>query len=369
MPLNQIQQTFRKLWSNRGFSSSVVLTLGLGMGATVTVFSIVYAVLIRPLPYLKPADLFSVFQSKTPNDDATRAGLSPANFTDFRRQNRAFTDLAAYCGFHYTLTGNREPEMLNGTAVSSGLFDILGVHPVIGRNFLPQEDSYSAEHAVILSHRVWSEKFRSDPRIVGKSISLNGDSFYVAGVMGADFHFFEGEYDDLWIPLQQQIRPDRMLWRDQSFLGVVGRLRPGVTLDQARADTNRIATQLHAQYSISNRDAGAVVMPLQQALVGETKVSLLLSLGIAGFVLLIAGANVAILMLARVSGRIREISVRCALGAGMWRIMIDVLLESVVLGLISGLTGTALALAGQKLLLHSCRSRMSSNRFKSIPRF
>jgi putative ABC transport system permease protein len=348
----KVRQTLRRLWNNRGFSASVVLTLGLGIGATVSVFSIIYAVMIKPLPYTEPARLFSVYQSKIANDEGDLEGFSPANFLDFREQNRVFTELAAYCGFNYNLTGNGEPKRLEGVAASSGFFTILGAQAMLGRTFLPDEDSYSSPHVVLLSHHLWSGEFRGDPRIVGRTISLNGEPFYVVGVMPRSFRSPGEEETELWIPLQQQIRPDRMLWRDQHFLGVVGRLRPGVTLDQARADMNRIAGQLRAQYPNSDNGSGAVAMPLQQALVGDTKQSLLLALGIVVLVLLIASSNVAILMLARVSGRTRELAVRMALGASAAQILGDVLAESVILGLLSGLLGLFLALLGRKIFLH-----------------
>jgi putative ABC transport system permease protein len=348
---SKVRQTLRRLWKNRGFSASVVLTLGLGIGASVSVFSIIYAVLIRPLPYADPARLVGVFQSKIANDEADLGDFSPANFLDFRERNHVFSDLAASCGFHYNLTGSGEPTQLEGAAVSPRLFAILGVQPMLGRTFLPDEDRYSSPHVVLLSHRLWSGEFRGDPQIVGRTISLNGGPFYVVGVMPTSFRPLD-DRTDLWIPLQQQIRPDRMLWRDQHFLTVVGRLRPGVELDQARADMNRIAAQLRRQYPSSDNGSAVVVMPLQQALVGGTKNSLLLALGIVVLVLLIASSNVAILMLARVSGRTRELAVRMAMGASASQILGDVLAESLILGWVSGLLGLFLALAGRKILLH-----------------
>ncbi len=353
MHLGKIRQALRRLWKSRGFSLSVVLTLGLGIGATAAVFSIIYAVLLRPLPYLKPAELMSISLSKTPNDETTAYGFSPANFTDFRAQNRSLTDLAAYFTMHYTLNAHGEPKLLEGTAVSANLFDILGVRPILGRNFRPEEDSYSAQHVMILSHHVWAEEFHSDPNIVGKPVVLNGESFYVVGVMPPGLNISDKDHADLWIPLRQQIRPDRMLWRDQTFLNVVGRLRPGVSMDQARADMNRIAAQLHAQYpTVANNGTGAVVIPLQQFLNAPARTSLLFSLGIVALVLLIANANVAILMLARVTARIRELSVRRALGASAWQILSDVLLESVTLGVLSGAAGVILAVSARAPLLH-----------------
>jgi putative ABC transport system permease protein len=352
MSLGHLRQTFRNLWIHRAFSASVAITLALGIGGTVSVFSIIYAVLLRPLPYANPQELVSVFQSKLPNDEADQTNFSPANFVDFREKNLAFADLAAYCGFHYNLIAGAEPEQVEGAAVSASFFDILGVHPALGRTFLQNEDSYSSPRVVILSDSLWSEEFHRDPNIIGKSIVLNGDPFYVVGVMPRQFRPLDDDRTSLWVPLRQQIRPDRMLWRDQQFLGVVARLRPHTQMDQARADMNRIAGQLHAAYPSADMGTGVVIMPLQQALVGEMQKSLLLSLTIVVFVLLIAGSNVAILMLARVNSRTRELGIRLALGATVPRILADVLTESVILGLVSGALGLLLALVGPKILVH-----------------
>jgi putative ABC transport system permease protein len=359
MWLSCLRQTFRNLWMHRAFSASVATTLALGIGGTVSVFSIIYTVLLRPLPYPSPQELVGVFQSKLPNDEADQTGFSPASFLDFREKSLSFTDLAAYCGFHYNLITASEPEQVEGTAVSAGFFDILGVRPVLGRNFLQSEDSYSSPRVVILSDRLWSGEFHSDPNIIGKSIVLNGDPFYVVGVMPRGFRPLDDDQTSLWVPLQQQIRPDRMLWRDQKFLSVVARLRPHTRLNQARADMNRIAAQLHAAYPGADMGSGAVVMPLQQALVGGMQKSLLLSLGIVVFVLLIAGSNVAILMLARVNSRSRELGIRLALGATLPRILTDVLAESVVLGVASGSLGLLLALVVPKILVHFAPSTLA----------
>ena len=269
-----LRQTFRKLWAQKGFSAAVVVILALGIGGTVSVFSIIYAVLLRPLPYANPQQLVSVFQSKLPNDEADQSNFSPANFVDFREKSLSFTDMAAYCGFHYNLITGTEPEQVEGVAVSASFFNILGVRPSLGRNFLPSEDSYSSPRVVILSDRLWSEDFHRDPTIVGKSIVLNGDPFYVVGVMPRTFRPPDDDQTSLWVPLQQQIRPDRMLGRDQQYLGVVARLRPDIQLDQARGDMNRIAAQLHSAYPNADMGSGAVVMPLQQALAGGMQKSL-----------------------------------------------------------------------------------------------
>jgi predicted permease len=351
MFVSEFRQTLRRLGRSFGFSTCVVLTLALGIGATVSVFSIIHAVLITPLPYPDPSRLCEVFESKLANDEAEMESFAPGNFLDLRARNQTFADLAASFGPHFNLTGGGgEPRHLEGSAISPSMFSILGVKPMLGRAFLPDEDKFSSPHVVILSYRLWSTSFHSDRSITGKSISLNGDPYTVVGVMPLNFRSLDSD-PDVWIPLQQQVRPDRMLWRDSHFLTVIGRLRPGVTLDQARADMNRIAGQMKMQYPSSDSGSGTVVMPLQRALVGDNRRSLLLAFGIVVLVLLIAGSNVAILMLARVAGRTRELAVRMALGASGSQILRQVLAESVVLGLISGVLGCALALIGRQLFL------------------
>ncbi len=347
-----LRQTIRNLWKHRVFSASVVITLALGIAGTVSVFSIIYKVLLQPLPYPDPEQLVSVFQSTLPNDEADLNNMAPANFTEFREKNLSFTDMAAYCGFHYNLSGGAEPEQVEGVAVSASFFEILGVPPFLGRNFLPSEDDYSSPRVVILSNRLWSRKFHSDPEIVGKSIAINGDPFYVVGVMPRSFRSLDDDETELWVPLRQQVRPDRMLARDQNYLGVVARLRPNIRLDQARADMNRIAAQVRASNPSADMGSGAVVIPLQRALAGDLRRSLLLSMGIVVFVLLIASSNVAVLMLARMNSRARELGVRLALGATLPRIISEVLTESVILGAISGIIGLLLALVGPQVLTH-----------------
>lgn len=358
MWLGYLRQIFRRLWARRAFSASIIVTLALGIGGTVSVFSVIYAVLLKPLPYANPRELVSVFQSNLPNDEVDQTAFSPASFLDFRANNLAFTDLAAYCGFHYNLITGAEPEQVEGTAVSASFFEILGVHPALGRNFLQDEDSYSSVRVVILSDRLWSGEFHADPKIIGKSIVLNGDPFAVVGVMPRGFRPLDDDRTSLWVPLRQQIRPDRMLWRDQKFLGVVARLHPHVQIDQARADMNRIAAQVHAAHPNADMGSGAVVMPLQQALVGGTQKSLLLSLGIVVFVLLIASSNVTILMLTRVDSRRRELGIRLALGATLPGLLTDLLAESVILGLASGSLGLLFALVGPKILVHFAPSTL-----------
>jgi putative ABC transport system permease protein len=315
----------------------------------VTVFSIIHAVLIRPLPYEHPSHLVDVSESATPNDVVNRDPLSPGDFTDWQQSNRVFTSIAAGCGFSYNLTGIGEPEHLYGYAISYNYFSTLGIRPTLGRDFLPSDDSFYSPRVVVLSNQLWTGKFHADSNIVGRAISLNGDPFTVIGVMPADFSFPYDPWVRVWVPLRQQVRPDRMLVRDSRYLGVVARLRSGVGLDAARADMNRIAEFLHKENPQSLR--GAVVMPLQEALFGDLRPTLTAALAIVACVLLIGSANVAILMLARVSGRAGEMAIRMALGAGSWRVLQTVFEESVILAFCSGGLAIVWAVAARALLL------------------
>lgn len=356
--------SLRSLRKNFWFSASVVLTLSLSIGAVVTVFSVIHAVLIRPLPYDHPSRLVDLSESVAPNDEMNRDPLSPGDFTDWQQLNRVFTSVAAGCGFSYNLTGIGEPEHLYGYAISANYFSTLGVRPVQGRDFLPSDDSFYSPHVVILSNQLWAGKFHSDSNIIGKAISLNGDPFTVIGVMPADFSFLYDPWVQMWVPLRQQVRPDRMVVRDSRYLGVVARLRSGVRMKAARADINRIAEYLHKEHPQSLR--GAVVMPLQEALFGDLRPTLTAALAIVGCVLLIGSANVAILMLAKVSGRAGEMAIRMALGAGSWRVLQSVLEESVVLALCSGGLAIVCTVAARALLLrfesqHTSLSLMKIN--------
>jgi len=347
--LQDLLYTLRSLRKAPGFSLVVIVTLALGIGANSAVFSMIDLLLLRPLPYPDSGHLLRLSETKTPGDSSTIADVSPANFIDWQAQSRAFTGMAASEGFHYNLTGNGQPEHVWGGASSAGWFSVLGVHAEHGRDFRPEEDAPAASPVVILSDELWHRRFNADPAIVGKVIGLNGGPFTVVGVMPpkADYR----EENELWVPLQQQIRPDRMLWRDARFLEVIARPKPGITMAQATDDLNRVAIALRQAHTASNIYGGAAIMPLQKSLTGDMRQMLMVSFAIVGLVLLVVCANVANLMLLRVTGRSRELAIRLALGAKPINLVRQLVLEGICLGTAAGIAGLAIGAAGKKLLL------------------
>jgi predicted permease len=347
--LQDLLYTLRSLRKAPGFSLVVIVTLALGIGANTAVFSMIDVLLLRPLPYLDSGHLLRLSESKTPGDSSNLADVSPANFVDWQTQTRAFTGIAASSGFHYNLTGNGQPEHVWGGASSAGWFSVLGVHAEHGRDFRPEDDAPAAAPVVILSDELWRRRFNADPGIVGKVIGLNGGPFTVIGVMPPKTDY--REENELWVPLQQQIRPDRMLWRDARFLEVIARPKPGITMAQATDDLNRVAAALRQAHTASNIYGGAAIMPLQKSLTGDVQQMLLVSFAIVGLVLLVVCANVANLMLLRVTGRSRELAIRLALGAKPINLVRQLVLEGICLGTAAGITGLGVGAAGKKLLL------------------
>lgn len=347
--LQDLFYSLRSLRKAPGFSLVVIATLALGIGANTAVFSMIDVLLLRPLPYPDSGHLLRLSETKTPGDSSTLADVSPGNFIDWQAQTRAFTGMAASEGFHYNLTSNGPPEHVWGGASSAGWFSVLGVHAERGRDFRPEEDAPAATPVVILSDQLWRRRFNADPAIVGKVIGLNGGPFTVIGIMPpkADYR----EENELWVPLQQQVRPDRMLWHDARFLQVVARAKPGVTMSQATDDLNRVAAALHQIHTAGDVYGGAAIMPLQKSLTGDMRQMLMVSFAIVGLVLLVVCANVANLMLLRVTGRSRELAIRLALGAKPINLVRQLVLEGICLGAAAGLVGLAIGIAGKKLLL------------------
>lgn len=347
--LQDLFYTFRSLRKAPGFSVVVIITLALGIGANTAVFSMIDVLLLRPLPYPDSGHLLRLSETKTPGDTSTIADVSPANFIDWQKQTRAFTGMAASEGFHYNLTGNGQPEHVWGGASSAGWFNVLGVHAALGRDFRPEDDAPAAAPVVILSDKLWRRRFNADPSIVGKVIGLNGGHFTVIGIMPpkADYR----EENEIWVPLQQQVRPDRMLIRDARYLNVIARPKPGITMTQATDDLNRVAAALRQAHTAANIYGGAAIMPLQKSLTGDMEQMLLVSFAIVGLVLLVVCANVANLMLLRVTGRSRELAIRLALGAKPINLVRQLVLEGICLGAAAGLVGLAIGAAGKKLLL------------------
>ena len=347
--LQDLFYTFRSLRKAPGFTFVVILTLALGIGANTAVFSMIDVLLLRPLPYPDSGHLLRLSETKTPGDSSTLSDVAPANFIDWQSQTRAFTGIAASEGFHYNLTGNGQPEHVWGGASSAQWFSVLGVHAALGRDFRPEEDAPAAAPVVILSDELWRRRFNADPGIVGKTIGLNGGPFTVIGVMPPKCDY--RPEIELWVPLQQQVRPDRMLARDARYLNVIARAKPGTTTTQATDDLNRVAASLRQAHTVGDIYGGGAIMTLQKSLTGDMREMLMVSFAIVGLVLLVVCANVANLMLLRITGRSRELAIRMALGAKPINLVRQLVLEGICLGTAAGIAGLAVGGAVKKLLL------------------
>lgn len=349
----------RMLTKKPAYSAIAVLTLALGIGANTAIFSVVNAVLLKPLPFAAPDELMALGQ----NDSQNRVGLSNfsfRNFADLQDQIQAFERLAAYYNTSFTLTGEGKALLLRGTVVTADLFPLLGVSPALGRSFLPEEDRAgggSEGRPTILSWDFWQQHFAGDSSVIGRSVTLNNTSFTIIGVMPAGFSFpIQSQPSDVWVSTaldyERKIGPGAiMVARGYRGWKVIGRLKPEATPEQAQSEVDVIASNLSAQFPDDNKDMGIGVKPLLESMVGNLRPTLLLLLGAVGFVLLIACVNVANLLLERAISRQREINVRLALGAGRWRITRQLLTESVLLAGLGGAAGTALAVWGTSLIV------------------
>ncbi len=333
----------RALRKNPSFTGVAVLALALGIGANSAIFSVIDAVLLAPLPYPRFDELVMVWES---DGGAEQEWVTPANFLDWQDQTRTFSGMAAFSEVNLNLIGSGEPERLQGCRTSATLFPVLGIEPLVGRFLMPDDDVFGGPRVVVLSHRLWQRSFGSDPGLVGRTINLNSEAHTVVGVMPARFAFPSAD-TLFWVPLA--FTADEALQRRSHYLRVVGRLDAGVALGQAQADMNRVAAGLHERFASSNTDT--ILIPLQQQRVGSVGPLLLVLAGAVGFVLLIACANVANLLLSRASSRRREIAVRAALGAGRLRLVRQLLTESCVLALIGGGGGVLVAYWGLRILL------------------
>jgi len=336
-----------------GFTAIAILTLALGIGANTAIFSVVNTVLLKPLPFPQPERLVAVSGIDLRTNERGRA-LSYLDFKDLHAQTRTLEAVGAFSDAAFTLTGTGEPRHLRGYAITSDLFAALQVNPEIGRAFVANEDT-PGTRVVILSHALWKSAFAGDPGIVGRAIQVNGGPNTVVGVMPAGFQFpIDGDAQDIWTTMSVYMssadgEKSMADSRGAHFLGCMGRLKPGVSMAQANADAGTIAGALKTQYPDTNGHFSIGVKPEIEALVGDVRPVLMMIVGAVALLLLIACANTANLLLARATGRQREIAVRLSLGAGRARILRQLLTESILLSLAGGVLGLFLAVWGTKL--------------------
>jgi predicted permease len=355
--LQDIRFGLRMLRKNPGFTAVAVLTLALGIGATTSIFSVVDSILLRPLPFRDPSRIMVLYES-IPKIGPGGIPVSAPDVAHFRELNKVFEDLGAYATHKTDISGGSSPERVNVTRMSASIFRELGVQPLLGRTFRDDEDA-DGHHLAILGYALWQSRFGGDREIVGKAVSLDREPYTVVGVMPKTFEFPPqgGPYFDpgqLWTPLQFNKSELMSVADDYDFL-VIAKTKPGVSLDSANADANLVSRQIAQQfYPVEFRslaELDAIVKPLQEVIVGNSRNLLLLLLGSVGVLLLIACANVANLLLARGAERKKEISVRVALGARRGRLVRQLIVESTLLGIIGGILGLAAAYASEKLFL------------------
>jgi len=330
------------LVKNPGFTIVAVLTLALGIGSNTAIFSIVQNVLLQPLPYEQPSQLVDISNSYMPN--VAYIGLSPGDYADWRRQATSFSDMAAYVTISqgFNLTGNGEAQRVLGSYASASLFSMLGIHPVAGRSFLPEDDKAGGAPSVILSHNLWTSHFGGDPSIVGHAIQLDSQRYTVVGVLPAGFQLLR--WADLWMPIGQF--SDDLASHVHHDFNVIARLKPGVTVAQSQAEIESLNHQEEIAFPDTHRHWGVAVAPLRAPEASQLRVTLLVFFGAVALVLLIACANIVNLLLVRNAAREREVAVRTALGASPVRLARQLLTESVLLSLLGGALGLLVAELG-----------------------
>ncbi len=343
----------RSLVKKPAFAAVAIITLALGIGANTAIFSVVNAVLLRPLQYKDSDRLVMVWENNRPRSRDQNV-ISPANFLDWQDQNTVFDGMAGFFDRQYNFTGVDDPEVIPAQSVSVNMFPLLGVAPLHGRGFAPEDGNPESEPVVILSHGLWSRRFGADTSVIGNKIMLNGNNFTIIGVMPPGFKLFvkqgslSGKQAELWTPIR--FTPESRV-RSGRFMMAVARLKDGVTLEEAQAEMDAMASRFEQQYPDFNTGWGVNLVPLHTQLSGTMRTSLWVLLGAVGCVLLIACANVANLLLARAAARQKEMAIRAALGARRGRIIRQLLTESVILSALGGAAGFALAVWGVRALV------------------
>ncbi len=347
---NDLKHGCRVLLKAPGFALSAIIVLALGIGANTAIFGIVNGVLLRPLPYIEPDRLVQLWHTPPQKQfpGMRRFALSAANYLDWEAQNTVFSSSAVYRFWQFRLTGTGEPQILRAARVEPTFFSVLGTRPLIGRGIDPSDDMPERQHVVMLSYGLWNSQFGGDQQIVGKTIHLDGNAYTVIGVMPSSFA--KPESVSLWVPLVWTAQEKAV--RGEHSMAAVARLKPGVTVQQAQSQLDAIAARIAEQYPADSAGWGASVVPLREETVGDVRKPLLMLFGAVVFVLLIACANVANLMLARTVDRRKEIAIRTAFGAKRARIIRQMLSESLMISVSGGALGLIVAHFGTQLVVN-----------------
>lgn len=344
--LKDLRFAFRNMLKRPGFVAVAVITLALGIGGSTAIFTVVDAALLRGLPYKSPDRLYHLWE-KTPKEEFSKREMSYPDYQDYQ-QNNVLEGLAAYTGGRVILSGDGEPEFVGGPRVSANFFSVLGVDPIIGRTFQAGEDQPNGPKVTVLDYGLWQKRFGGDPNVIGRAIAINGESYTIIGVLPSSFHFALRP-NDLWLAYQptqsQQTR------RFMHGTKLIGRLKPGVDASQAQSELNVIAGRIEQEYNDSHAGTTMRLVPLQEEVIGNVRPILIVLLAAVGFVLLIACANVASLLLTRSLARQKEVAIRSALGASRWRVIRQLLTESILLSLFGGAAGLLIAHFGVPALV------------------
>ncbi len=353
---SDVQLGFRILLRNPGFTATAIFLLALGIGANTAIFSVVNAVLLRPLPYQDSSRIMQIWHVPPAKSfpGMTWFSVSPANYLDWRSMNHSFEDMAAFGGARFNVGGKERPETIQAAPVASGFFSILRVQPILGRGFTPDDDRPGQGHVVVLSNAFWRDRFGAHPGVIGQNIVLDGEPYNIIGVMPPKFKY--PSWAQLWTPLAWT--DERRAVRGNHNYLVIGRLKPGVDIRAAQAEIDAISTRLEQLYPEDDKGWGAKILTLREQTVGDVRPALFVLLGAVGFVLLIACANVANLVLGKVLARKKEIAIRSALGATRGAILRLILAETLLLSLAGGALGLFLASFGTTLIVKFLADRL-----------
>lgn len=346
--LRDLKFSLRSLARRPAFAAAAIATLAVGIGANSAIFSVVNAVLLRPLPYQKPADVVMLWETSSGDEPDEHGGVSGPNFVDWQRESQVFANLSAFDDKSMILTGQSGPEQITGTTASGNFFEVLGTPALVGRTFNAADEENEEQQVAVLSHGLWNRRFGADPKVIGSKITIDESPYVVLGVMPPEFHDPLNPKSDLWTPLgfNPSVVPRGVHW-----LTAIARLKPGISLERAQAEMDTIASRLAKEHPDTNEGQGIKLVPITDEIVGNVRPALLTLLAAVSIVLLIACANVAILLLARASGREREIAVRTTLGASRSALVRQLVTEGLVLGILGSALGVLLTYAGVRMLL------------------